>query len=164
MKNIYVKRAEIIEHYLKLNGQEIDYDFTDRPNNRKKIRLGILATHFTPGTETFAYLPVYEYLSRDFEVILYSLKETGHRLEQYCQLSANAFKLLPQELSAQVNIIRADDVDILFIATNVTAVTNQICLLAIHRLARIQVTSGGSVVTTGMRNMDYYILQSKGLA
>ncbi|WP_027402396.1 glycosyltransferase [Aphanizomenon flos-aquae] len=157
LKNIYVKRAEIIEYFLKLQGYEIDYEFTDRPINRKKIRLGILANSFLPSAETYAYLPVYEYLSRDFEVILYSLAETGHPLEQYCQLSANSFKLLPQELSAQVNIIRGDDVDILFIATNVTAVTNQICLLATHRLAKIQVTSGGSVVTTGMRNIDYYI-------
>ena len=157
LKDIYVQRAEIIEYFLKLQGYEIDYEFTDRLINRKKIRLGILANSFLPSAETYAYLPVYEYLSRDFEVILYSLAETGHQLEQYCQLSANSFKLLPQELSAQVNIIRADDVDILFIATNVTAVTNQICLLATHRLARIQVTSGGSVVTTGMRNIDYYI-------
>ena len=96
-------------------------------------------------------------LSRDFEVVLYSLKQTGHPLEEYCRSCANSFKLLPQNLSEQVQTIRADDLDILFIATNVTAVTNQICLLASHRLARIQVTSGGSVVTTGMRHMDYYI-------
>ena len=157
LKDIYVKRAEIIEYFLKLKGYEIDYEFTDRPTNRKKIRLGILANNFLPSAETFAYLPVYEYLTRDFEVILYSLTETNHTLEQYCQLSANSFKLLPQELSAQVNTIRSDDIDILFIATNVTAITNQIFLLASFRLGRIQVTSGASVVTTGMRNIDYYI-------
>jgi predicted O-linked N-acetylglucosamine transferase (SPINDLY family)/GT2 family glycosyltransferase len=157
LRNIYVKRAEILEFFLKNNGYQIDYEFTERPVNRKKIRLGILASHFLPGSETFAYLPVYEYISRDFEVILYSLNQTGHQLEQYCRSCANFFKLLPQDLTEQVNIIRADDIDILFIATNVTAVTNQICLLSMHRLARIQVTSGGSVVTTGMRNIDYYI-------
>jgi len=157
LKNIYVKRAEILEFFLKNNGCEVNYEFAARSANRKKIRLGILATHFTPGAETFAYLPVYEYINRDFEIILYSLKETGHPLEKYCRSCANSFKLLPQNLLEQVNTIRADDLDILFIATNVTAVTNQICLLATHRLARIQVTSGGSVVTTGMRHMDYYI-------
>lgn len=157
LRHIYIKRAEIIELFLRLNHHEIDYTFVERSVSRKKIRLGILAAHFTPSAETFAYLPIYEYLSRDFEVILYSLTKTGHQLEQYCQLSANEFKLLPQELLQQVNTIRADDLDILFIATNVTAVTNPICLLATHRLARIQVTSGGSVVTTGMRNIDYYI-------
>ncbi|MBN3896817.1 MAG: glycosyltransferase [Nostoc sp. NOS(2021)] len=157
LKDIYVKRGEIIEFLLELKGYKVDYEFTDRPISRKKIRLGVLAAHFLPGSETFAYLPVYEYISRDFEVILYSLNQTDHPLEQYCRSCANSFKVLPQDLVEQVNIIRADNIDILFIATNVTAVTNQICLLSIHRLARIQVTSGGSVVTTGMRHIDYYI-------
>ncbi|MHC5718530.1 MAG: O-linked N-acetylglucosamine transferase, SPINDLY family protein, partial [Nostoc sp.] len=88
---------------------------------------------------------------------MYSLNQRDHPLEQYCRSCANSFKVLPQDLVEQVNIIRADNIDILFIATNVTAVTNQICLLSMHRLARIQVTSGGSVVTTGMRHIDYYI-------
>ncbi|MDZ8085260.1 MAG: glycosyltransferase [Nostoc sp. DedQUE12b] len=157
LKDIYVKRGEIIEFLLNLKGYQVDYEFADRPTSRKKIRLGVLAAHFLPGSETFAYLPIYEYISRDFEVILYSLNQTGHQLEQYCQSCANFFKLLPQDLVEQANIIRADDLDILFIATNVTAVTNQICFLSMHRLARIQITSGGSVVTTGMRHIDYYI-------
>ncbi|WP_017653669.1 glycosyltransferase [Fortiea contorta] len=157
LKNIYVKRAEIIEQFLNAKNYELSFEFSSPSPTIKKIRLGILASNFLPGSETFAYLPVYEYISRDFEVILYALNQTGHQLEQYCQSCANSLKLLPENLSAQVNTIRSDDLDILFIATNVTAVTNQICLLATHRLARIQVTSGGSVVTTGMRNMDYYI-------
>jgi predicted O-linked N-acetylglucosamine transferase (SPINDLY family) len=157
LKNIYIQRAEIIELYLKNNGCEVDYQFDERPRNRKKIRLGIIASHFNPSAETFAALPTYEYLSREFEVVLYSLQETGDALEQYCFSCANHNKLLPQGLVEQVNTIRADDLDILFFATNITAVTNQMCLLASHRLARIQVTSGGSVVTTGMRHMDYFI-------
>jgi predicted O-linked N-acetylglucosamine transferase (SPINDLY family) len=156
LKDIYVKRAEILEFALKLTGHQIDYEFTDRPL-RRKIRLGILAVHFTPTAETFASLPVYEYISRDFEVILYSLTSSGHRLEQYCQSCANSFKLLPNNLIDQVNFIRADDLDILFIATNVTARSNQICLLSLHRLARVQATSVASIVTTGMQSIDYYI-------
>ncbi|MEH2114745.1 CmcI family methyltransferase [Nostoc sp.] len=157
LHDTYSKRADIIEYYLKFKNHELDHKFPEKSLSRKKIRLGILAGHFLPGSETFASLPVYEYLSRDFEVILYSLNQTGHQLEQYCQSCANSFKLLPQDLAGQVNTIRNDDLDILFIATNVTAVTNQICFLSMHRLARIQVTSGGSVVTTGMRHIDYYI-------
>lgn len=157
LKDIYIKRAEILECVLKLNGHEVDYEFANRPEPRKKIRLGILASHFLPAAETFASLPVYEYISRDFEVILYSLNQTGHPLEQYCQSCANSFKLLPKDLADQVNLIRADDLDILFIATNVTAITNQICLLSLHRLGRMQITSVASVVTTGMQHIDYYI-------
>jgi predicted O-linked N-acetylglucosamine transferase (SPINDLY family)/cellulose synthase/poly-beta-1,6-N-acetylglucosamine synthase-like glycosyltransferase len=157
LKDIYEKRSDIIRLYLENNGCEIDYIFSDRPANRKKIRLGIIASHFNPSAETFASLPIYEYLSRDFEVILYSLQQTNHPLEQYCRSSANFLLTLPQNLSEQVNAIRRDDLDILFFATNITAVTNQICLLATHRLARIQITSGGSVVTTGISNMDYFL-------
>ncbi|WP_413173381.1 glycosyltransferase [Anabaena azotica] len=157
LKDFYIKRAELLELLLTAKGYKIDYEFTDRPVDRKKIRVGILAQHFKPVSETYAYLPVYEHLSRDFEVILYSTKPTGHRLEQYCQLCANSFKFLPEDLSAQIETIREDDLDILFIASNVTAVTNDIFILATHRLARIHITSGGSVVTTGMRNMDYFI-------
>jgi predicted O-linked N-acetylglucosamine transferase (SPINDLY family)/predicted SAM-dependent methyltransferase/glycosyltransferase involved in cell wall biosynthesis len=157
LKDIYVKRAEIIELDLKNNGQVVDYQFPERPASRKKIRLGILASHFNPSAETFATLPIYEYLSRDFEVVLYSFQQTNHPLEQYCRSSANFLVTLPPNLSEQVDAIRSDDLDILFFASNVTAVTNQICLLASHRLARIQITSGGSVVTTGMRHMDYFI-------
>ena len=157
LKNIYVKRAEILEYVLKLNGHEIDYNFSDSSAKYRKKRIGILASHFTPAAETFASLPVYEYLSRDFEVILYSLSHTGHRLEQYCQSCANSFKLLPNDLTDQVNLIRSDDLDILFVGTNITAGTNQVCLLSMHRLARVQVTSVSSVVTTGIRPIDYYI-------
>ncbi|MEH1960621.1 MAG: hypothetical protein V7L05_12215 [Nostoc sp.] len=157
LKDIYVKRAEILDFFLAINGYQVNYEFNERLITRKKIRMGILAAHFLPSAETFATLPVYEYISRYFEVILYSLNQTGHPLEQYCQSCANSFKLLPQDLAEQANTIRADDLDILFIATNLTAVTNQICFLSMHRLARIQVTSGGSVVTTGMQHIDYYI-------
>jgi predicted O-linked N-acetylglucosamine transferase (SPINDLY family)/GT2 family glycosyltransferase len=157
LKNLYVQRAEIIELSLKNSGCQIDYSFGDRPVNRNKVRLGIVASDFNPSAETFAALPIYEYLSREFEVILYSFQQTHHPLEQYCRSAANYFITLPESLTEQVDVIRRDDLDILFFATNVTAFTNRICLLASHRLARIQITSGGSVVTTGMRNMDYFI-------
>jgi predicted O-linked N-acetylglucosamine transferase (SPINDLY family)/GT2 family glycosyltransferase len=157
LKDTYIKRAEIIDLSLKNSGYETDYDFGDRPVNRKKIRLGIVSSQFNPSSETFASLPIYEYLSRDFEVVLYSCQQTNHPLEQYCRSSANFFVTLPESLAEQVNVIRRDDLDILFFANNVTMVTNQSCLLATHRLARIQITSGGSVVTTGMRHMDYFI-------
>ncbi len=157
LKDIYSKRADIIKLYLESNKCEVGYDFPARPANRKKIRLGIIASHFNPSAETFAALPLYEYISRDFEVVLYSFQQTNHPVEQYCRSSANFLVVLPQDLSEQVNAIRGDDLDILFFATNITAVTNQICLLATHRLARIQITSGGSVVTTGIANMDYFL-------
>jgi predicted O-linked N-acetylglucosamine transferase (SPINDLY family) len=157
LKDFYIKKASIIESYLVNNDHEIDYDFGARPINRKKIRLGILAAHFTEAAETFATLPIYEHLSRDFEVILYTLSYQGLPLEVYCRSCANHLQILPSDLFEQVQMIRDADLDILFFATNITAITNHMCLLATHRLARIQATSSGSVTTTGLKNMDYFI-------
>jgi len=156
VRPLYEKRGDIIEFSLRQNGFPIDYQMPPRPAGRK-IRFGVLAAHYAPAPETFAALAVYEHLPADFETILYTLQPTGHRLEDYCRSKAAKFVALPQDMAQQISRIREDDLDILFIATNVTAVLNQVCILAMHRLARHQTTSVGSVVTTGIRNMDSYL-------
>ncbi|HEY9862736.1 MAG TPA: glycosyltransferase [Candidatus Obscuribacterales bacterium] len=157
LKDIYIKRAEIMEFALTHLGYSIDYQFPQRPTHQK-IRVGILSNHFLPQTETYSTLPVFEYLdSTQFEVILYTLQSNNHPLEKYCQSRAERFVKLPKNVSEQVQLIRNDDLDILLIGTNITAVNHGITLLGLHRLARIQITSTSSCVTTGMRNIDYYI-------
>jgi predicted O-linked N-acetylglucosamine transferase (SPINDLY family) len=158
LKEIYAKRAEIIEFSLKSQGYALDYEFSDRPPERRKIRLGILAAHFIPQSETFASLPAYKHLNRDqYEIILFSMAKTEHRLEKYCIGHADVFVVLPTDLADQVQTIRKADLDAILIVTNVTAVTNRIALLSLHRLARIQIANVCSCVSTGMRNVDYYI-------
>ncbi|MDJ0555658.1 MAG: glycosyltransferase [Microcoleaceae cyanobacterium MO_207.B10] len=158
LKDIYIKRAEIMELALESRGFKLDYLFPERPANRNKIRLGILSSHFIPQTETFSTLPFFEHLDRSkFEIILYAKSLTEYPLEKYCQSLADRLVKLPDNLINQVETIRADDLDILLIGTNVTAITNSITLLALHRIARIQLTSTSSCVTTGMKHIDYYI-------
>jgi predicted O-linked N-acetylglucosamine transferase (SPINDLY family) len=158
LRELFVKRAEIIEFALQLQGQQVDYDFPERLSVRSQIRLGILVTDLEPQPETFATLPVYKYLNRDvFEIILYSLHGSGHRFERYCSGHADAGVQLPEDLASKVKTIRDDELDILFIASNVTAEINPITLLAVHRLAPIQIVNLNSPVTTGMRHADYYI-------
>ncbi|MEG4166984.1 MULTISPECIES: glycosyltransferase [unclassified Microcoleus] len=158
LKDIYTKRADIIEYAMKNRGAAIDCIFPARPANRPKIRLGVLTKHFGAMTETFATLPAFEYLNREqFEIILYALNLDGNKLEKYCQSRADRLVKLSNDLPTQVQTIRADDLDILLIATNITAVTHPISLLALHRLARVQTTCFNSPITTGMRHIDYYI-------
>lgn len=158
LKYLCKKRAEILEFVLKIGGHQIDWDFPERLPERNKIRLGILAAHFQPQTETFATLPVYKHLNRDlFEIILYTLQAGNHRLERYCGGHADAMVLLPQDLPSQVQTIRDGDLDVILIATNVTAGANSIAWLALHRLARIQIANVCSCITTGMRHVDYYV-------
>lgn len=157
LKEIYVKRAEIMEIALKQKGFQLDYVFSPRDKNRKKIRVGFLSNHFTPQTETFSILPAFEHLDRGFEVILYANVTNGHQLEKYCESRVARLVQLPKDLNAKVQMIRQDDLDMIWIGTNVTAGTNQIAILALHRLARIQGTLFSSPVTTGFRNMNFYI-------
>ncbi|MEH2040891.1 FkbM family methyltransferase [Nostoc sp.] len=158
LKNIYTKRADIIKSYLQKFNQSIEYKFPERLDERVKIRVGILASHFGPQTETFATLSVYKHLNRDlFDVILFTLNVSNHRLERYCVGHADTLIQLPANLTNQVETIRESDLDILFISTNVTAVTHQITLLSLYRLARIQIVDANSPVTTGMPHIDYYI-------
>jgi len=158
LKDVYTKRADIIEYAMKHRGAAIDCIFPARPANRGKIRLGVLTKHFGAMTETFATLPAFEHLNREqFEIILYAINLDGNRLEQYCQSRADRLVKLSNDLPSQIQTIRADDLDILLIATNITAVTHSISLLALHRLARVQTTCFNSPITTGMRHIDYYI-------
>ncbi|OUL34774.1 hypothetical protein BV372_13055 [Nostoc sp. T09] len=158
LKEIYIKRAEIMEYALKTQGYEIDYDFPERSPERKKMRLGVLAAHFQLGTETFHTLPAYKHLDWNrFEIILYTVSANNSRLERYCAGHVDALVILPSDLQSQVQTIRNGDLDLLLIATNVTLVTNQITLLALHRLARLQLTFGSCPATTGIRNIDYFI-------
>ncbi|MCT7970694.1 glycosyltransferase [Laspinema olomoucense] len=158
LKSVYSQRGEIIELALKNRGFEVDYVFPTRSPNRPKIRLGILRDHFNPATETFATLPVFEHLDRDrFEIVLYASWANGSQLEWYCQSRADRLVKLPENLLAQVQTLRNEDLDILFIGTNITELNKPLTALAQHRLARVQVTSIASPVTTGIRNIDYYI-------
>lgn len=162
LKTLYEQRAEIIAVVLQRQGCVLDYEFAERlpdsAGDRDKVRLGILAAHFTPQTETFATIPIFQHLNREqFEIILYAFSNTDHRLERYCAGHADALVILPEDIREQAQIIREDNLDILWIGTNTTAVTNQVTLLSMHRLARVQMTGMNSPVSTGMQFIDYYL-------
>jgi len=159
---IYTSRSEALKLYIQhIQGANntLSYDFpTTNSNLSGRIRIGILARHFSPQTETFAALPIFKCLNRNlFEIILFSVQATQHRLEKYCAGHSDGFLRLSNGLFSQINEIRSKNLDILFIATNLTAVTHELTLLAMHRLARIQIVDANSPVTTGMPHIDYYI-------
>ncbi len=157
VRDVYRKRAAIMETVLAALNNPLNHVFGPRPN-RQRLRLGILAAHFAPQTETYATLPVYRHIDRGkFEVILFTLQQTNHSLERHCAQHADRFVVLPQQLGQQLQTIRTADLDLIFLGTNTTAVTNPITLLALYRLARVQVAGVCSCTTTGMHNIDYYL-------
>lgn len=156
LKTVYQQRAAILEYGLGNEGHTLAHAFPPRAAGSKK-RIGILLPAVVPRPESFATLPAFENLGDEFEVTLYVLQATGHRFEIYCKNRCQRFTVLPADLNGQAAAIRADDLDILFIGSNLTAVPNGLTRLAAHRLARVQMTSVGSVTTTGLSAIDVYL-------
>ena len=157
LRSLYRKRGDIIAAFLVSQGVTTLAAFpAEAAGGKGKIRLGIFAQHFTPQTETYFTLSHFEHLDRTrFDVTLYAIASNDHPLERYCASRADRFVLLhPSELVSQIQRIRDDRLDILLISSNMTAGTTAATLLGSARLARIQVASVSSPVTTGARHTD----------
>jgi len=154
---IHRKRALLLERLLELSGYKLNYAFPHQGGPGKRFRIGYLSQHFGVQTETFVSLSNMR-INRDiFEIHTFALTEDKSPTEAYAQKLSDIHTILPKDIASQVNLIRQKNLDAIIIGTNVTAVTNPICLLALHRLARVQIISYCSPVSTGFTNSDYFI-------
>ena len=154
---LYASRGRILGHVLRTNGFSLDHTFTSWPK-AGKLRIGFLNATWGPKTETFATLPLFEFLNRDrFEIILLSPSTTNTEVDAYCRSIVDRVVPLQGNLPAQAQTIRGCDLNLLFFGTNLTAVNHSMVVLAMHRLAPIQITSICSPVTTGMPTIDYFL-------
>lgn len=150
-------RAAILEFVLARSGARLDFIPPKRPKARNKIKVGYLNTHFGAQTETYVTLPTLQLDPNKFEICLFAVASNPGPVENRCRSLASSFTLLPKTLHQQVKAIREARLDILIVGTNVTAVTNQVLLIALHRLAPLQLASYCSPVSTGVRNIDGYL-------
>ncbi|OGI44427.1 MAG: hypothetical protein A2150_07145 [Candidatus Muproteobacteria bacterium RBG_16_64_11] len=159
LRALYKRRADILEYLSHFHKFQINYLFPRRDPGRKKIRLGLLAAHYVPQTETYYTIAGLEGLDREqFEIILYALVSRKHPLEEYCKTLCDEFVVLPHgDPSMPAARIRVDDLDVLCIVSNITYGTSDVALLALARLARVQVVQGACPVTSGMRHVDYFL-------
>jgi predicted O-linked N-acetylglucosamine transferase (SPINDLY family) len=158
VRQAHHRRAQLVEATLKFMGHQLEFVPGPRQTHRKKIRLGILAAHFGPQTETYHSLPYYEHIDREkFEVILLTPQVSEHPMHKYCASRADRVVGLQGGIPEQVATLRREDLDVMVVATNVGALLNKITPLAAHQVARVQVTLFSSPVTTGLQHMDYYI-------
>ena len=134
------------------------YDRFLEPRTGRRLRVGFVNRHFGPQTETYTTLPSFEHLDPErFEVLLFEHHTNNSPLENHCKRHASAFHLLPQDLTAQVVQLREAHLDVVVFGTNVTAVCNEVTLLALQRVAPLQVVNNSSCVTTGFHNIDLYV-------
>lgn len=150
-------RGQIIEYFLRQKGATIDYVPPKRPAGRERIRVGFLNAHFGAQTETHVTLPMLQLDREKFEVQLFAVAKNPGPLEDRCRSFAEAFHVLPASLDERVETVRRAALDVVVIGTNVTAVTNDVALMATHRLAPLQLVSYCSPVSTGLKHVDGYI-------
>lgn len=156
-REVAENRAAIMEFVLLKNGAAIDAPLPKRPKNRSKIKVGFLSAHFGPQTETHVTLSALRLDREKFEICLFAVASTGGPVEDHARSFADSFTVLPVTLPQQVKTIREAALDIVVIGTNITAVTNAVSLIALHRLAPRQLASFCSPVSTGMRHIDGYL-------
>lgn len=157
LRETFRARAQLLEMAQAAGDTELDWEFATRADGAP-LKVGVLSFNFSAGAETFATLPLIRHLDRRrFHVTLYALRGKNSAIEQACAESADRFVLLPRDTAARVAALRADDLDLVYLGTNVTAAAHEYTLLALHRLARVQVAGVCSCVTTGMRNVDCYL-------
>jgi predicted O-linked N-acetylglucosamine transferase (SPINDLY family)/glycosyltransferase involved in cell wall biosynthesis/GT2 family glycosyltransferase/SAM-dependent methyltransferase len=157
LREIAQLRAAILEFVLTRNGAAIDAKLPRRPKHRQRIKVGFLSAHFGAQTETHVTLPALQLDREKFEVCLFPVAANPGPVETYCRSFADSFTPLPANLHQQVKVIRAAALDVLIIGTNITAVTNQVALIALHRLAPVQLATYCSPSSTGMRHIDGYL-------
>ena len=149
-------RGEILSYVLEQSGAQLNHTFARRAPRR--LRVGFLNDVLYPQTEVYSSLPMLEGLDRTrCEVTFFVHQQTDHALEKHARERIDHFVVLPEELAAEVRTLRDADLDILVIGTNVTAVTRKTTMLACHRLARVQLITNSSPVTSGLPFADGYV-------
>ena len=159
LTDVMKSRASIIEIIVSAFSGSPPLDYSFAPRKSGKIKVGVLAAHFKEQTETYATLPSYEYINKDvFNITLISqLPFTNTAIETKCLNSASDAMTLTGNIAEDIQNIRARDFDILWIGTNVTAVLNYVTQISAFRLARHQILSGCCPVTSGFKNVDYFV-------
>ena len=159
LKAMYQARADIIEYYLEAVGVPIEFSFPPRSSERR-VRVGVLRTSWLGGAETAAVFAHINGLDRSrFEIIFYAFgSKEEHPVEREARKRSDRFVTLSgkgvQEALAE---IRKDDLDVMLIGTNITAIGSNNVLLSACRLARKQIALTLNPATSGFRSIDAFI-------
>lgn len=133
-------------------------DLKPRPRAGRRLRVGFINRHFGSQTETYTTLPMFERLDPErFEVLVFAHHLGDSPLEKFVRDSVPAAQALPAGLKAQLELLRAAELDVAVFGTNVTAVVNEVTQLALHRIAPLQIVNNSSCTTTGLTEIDLYV-------
>ena len=138
--------------------QQDNFEAIARPRAGRRLRIGFINRHFGPQTETFTTLPSFELLDPErFEVVLFTHGKKETPVQSYCRERCSVYRVLPADLGQQLAMLRAAALDVAVFGTNLTGVMNQVGLIALHRVAPLQVVNNSSCITSGFPEIDLYV-------
>ncbi len=122
----------------------------------RKIKIGFMSHFFKNHTIGKVFRGLIANLSRDwFTVHVFFVSPVQDDIYQFIQEHADATTTLPLQLTEARQLIANQQLDVL-VYTDIGMDTFTY-FLAFARLAPVQCTTWGHPVTTGIRNIDYYI-------
>lgn len=160
----WAMRANLIEEMRRLHNGNLVGPVGLEDAIKRRYRVGILAGDFNPSAEGYFALSHWCDLPKDdFHLTLITTDDDPKGMELLGRYRADAFMALKcpktsaEELERAVERIRTAHLDVLIIATNISAALRSPTLLSAHRLARIQIMNTATPVSTGHRAMDCYL-------
>ncbi len=158
LRNLALKRAELIRMYLDIHGLARDVRPPPRAANDMVVRLGVLC----PGalSETAALRGHLLGLDTSvFQVIAFVPDEAATSVSANFQDLADDFVVLPtNDLPQAAEIIAAENLDVLIAGANLTNTCRfPWTLLMAQRLARLQVVMHSCCLTTGFPTVDLFL-------
>ena len=155
LRRHYEARGRLLKAAFAVPAQE---EMLPSPRDGRRLRVGFVSRHFSPQTETYCTLPTFEQLDPErFEVLLFVHHGSGTPVENFARGRVSTFQILPADFEAQLEVLRAAQLDVVVFGTNVTAVVNEVTRLALYRVAPLQIANNSSCTTTGLPEVDLYI-------
>ena len=170
LKSLMSLRADLFGIALSDYAQIRDFAFQPRPAKKQKIKFGVILQSMLEDPETLAALSYFEHAPDErFQTTVYLLTDHADpEFEERVRHASDKLVSLPQNLRGALELIRADDLDIVFFANDVTAKPSLKAQLSFFRLARFAFTCVSSIATTCSPFVTHYFgaryFQSQQLA
>jgi len=147
-------------YYRSCSSLNDDSSYLDQPRSQDKISIGFVTTFFFESHPVGkVFYGLIRYLNRQtFRVILFHPSGIQSAQSELYQVFKDEIIHLPKNLSQCREIIAKEKLDILFYPE--IGMDPLIYFLAFSRLARVQCVGWGHPVTSGIKNIDYYISSS----
>ena len=161
LKPLMERRGRMARMLLEISGATLEHAVPRRPRERRRV--GLLVGGLNSLTDTYTSLPAITHLDpARFERIVFTLSSGGRDggltpMERYVQSVSDRVIVLKGDFSTMAAAVRAEEVDYLLFGNNVSLGLTPLLVLASYRLARHQIAFNPSCMTTGIKNVDWFV-------